>query len=60
MKYIYIYIYKLSYLDLITDIDNKGIGDGIDSNPLAIFEDLQSWHVILEEHGDDIRIGMAR
>lgn len=48
----------ISYLYLVTNIDDKGIWNGIHSNPLAVFEDLQSWHVVLEEYCDDVRIGV--
>lgn len=37
------------YLNLIADVDDQGVADGVDGHPLAVPEDLQAGDAVLEE-----------
>ncbi|XP_031258081.1 protein DMR6-LIKE OXYGENASE 2-like [Pistacia vera] len=40
------------YMHLIINIDNKSVGDTIDSNPFVIPENLKARHIILKKNSD--------
>jgi len=53
--YIYIYI----YLDLVADVDDEGVADGLHGDPLAVVAaaDLQAADVLVgEEDGEGARV----
>ena len=45
-------------LYLVPDVDNESVGNGLHGKPVAIFENLQPWYVILKKKSDDVRIGV--
>ena len=45
-------------LYLIPDVDNESGGNGLHGKPVAIFDNLQPWYVILKKKSDDVRIGV--
>lgn len=50
-----------THLQLVANVDDKGIGLGADSEPLTVFEDLEACDVlVLKEDRESVGIGMGR
>jgi hypothetical protein len=51
-----------TYLDLVTDVDNEGVGDGVDDDPLSVGSPyLQALHVVVDQqHGHAAGVGVPR
>lgn len=49
-------------MHLVTNVDNEGVGDRIDGEPVAIdgAKDLQSRDITLQKNSYQIRISMCR
>ena len=50
-------------LEKVADVDDEGAGQGRDVHPApaaaaAIEEDLQAAHAVLQEHGEERRVGV--
>nr|GMC58630.1 hypothetical protein Iba_chr02aCG17120 [Ipomoea batatas] len=56
-NYLVIYNYMKNYLSLISDIDNDGIRNYGDSEPLTVFQDLKPFNIfVLKQESEDCAI----
>lgn len=51
---------RASYLDLVADVDDEGVGDVLDVVPVAILEYLEALDVVGDEDGERAHVGVRR
>jgi len=51
---------KINYLNLVTDVDDKGIRDVLNIIPKAIPANLEARHIIRDKDGEQTHVCMSR